>query len=122
MEHVVSNLYPCAHCGGTGTCSSGEGGASCAACVKAHELKAKGLVGVACGTCGGIGLAEPRTERINKRIKPVIAMFIVFVMLFMVGALAFTNNPHFTEILAFASTLIGAIVAYYFAGSKSCNT
>ncbi|BHH83683.1 molecular chaperone DnaJ [Desulforhopalus sp. 52FAK] len=122
MEQIKANLFPCAHCAGTGTCKNGSNEASCAACSKYHELKGKEYFGLTCGTCGGLGLAEPTTERINKRTKPLLAMGIVFVMLTILSLLAFTNNPHFTEVLAFASTLIGGIVAYYFTSTKHINT
>ncbi len=122
MEQVKANLYPCAHCEGSGTCKSGANESSCAACIKNNELKGKEHVGLACGTCGGLGMAEPYTERLNKRTKPLLAMGIVFIMLIIVSGLAFTKNPHFTEVLAFATTLIGGIVAYYFAGSKHAST
>lgn len=118
MEQIKANLYSCAHCGGTGTCKNGPNEASCAACSKYYELKGKEYFGLACGTCGGLGLAEPATERINKRTKPLLAIVIVFVMLTILFILAFTNNQHFTEILAFASTLIGGVVTYYFTSSK----
>lgn len=117
-EQIKANLYPCAHCVGTGTCKNGEDDSSCAACIKSNELRGKKYIGLACGICGGLGLAEPYTERINKRTKPILAMTIVFTMIFIITALAFFNNSHFTEILAFASTLIGGIVAYYFTGSR----
>jgi len=117
-EQIKANLYPCAHCEGTGTCKNGADGSSCAFCIKRNELTGKDLVGLACGTCGGLGMAEPLTERLNKRTKPLLAMGIVFIMLVIVSILATTQNPHFTEVLAFATTLIGSIVAYYFAGSN----
>lgn len=114
MEQVTANLYPCAHCNGTGTCKNGANESSCAACINSNELKGKEYIGLTCGSCRGLGMAEPYTERLNKRTKPLLAMGIVFFMLFIVSGLAFTNNPHFTEVLAFATTLIGGIVAYYF--------
>lgn len=39
MQEIKANLYPCMHCQETGTCASGEGGTSCIACAKYHELK-----------------------------------------------------------------------------------
>ncbi len=122
MESIKANLYPCAHCGGTGTCKNGANESSCSACIKRNELKGKEYVGLLCGACGGLGMAEPYTERLNKRTKPLLAMGIVFVMLIIIFVLAFINNPHFTEVLAFATTLIGAIVAYYISGTKGANT
>lgn len=48
-------------------------------------------------------------------------MGIVFVMLLIMFVLAVIKSPYFTEVLAFASTLIGGIVAYYFAGARYGN-
>lgn len=71
-----------------------------------------------CGSCGGLGVAEPLTERLNNRIKPLLAMSTVFVMLIFMFILAVIQSPYFTEVLAFASTLIGGIVTYYYAGAR----
>ena len=120
MDDVKTNLYPCKHCGETGICKSGKEESSCFACVKNHELKTnREYVGLACGTCGGLGLAEPVTERMNKRIKPLLAMGIVFLVLIFTFALAAVNNQHFNEFLAFSGTLIGSITAYYFSYVKT---
>jgi len=120
MQEIKANLYPCKHCGETGICASGKDGTSCQACVKYHELKKyKDYVGLACGTCGGLGQSEPMTERLNKRTKPLLAMGIVFMVLLFVFILGFLKNPHFPEFLAFAGTLIGSITAFYFSNSKS---
>ncbi|WP_428037056.1 molecular chaperone DnaJ, partial [Amphritea sp.] len=104
----------------TGTCSSGKEGASCQACVKNHELKGKQpYYGLACGTCNGIGQAEPTTERMNKRIKPMLALAIVFLILTFTFALALMRNQYFTEFLAFSGTLMGSVTAFYFNHSKN---
>lgn len=107
----------CAHCSASGCCSSGANGNSCAACQKSQNLRneAPGLV---CSVCKGIGVIEPKTVRINKRIVPVLALFIVYVALGLV--MVNTHSDHFSEILAFAGTLIGSITGYYF-GGKSQN-
>lgn len=114
MQKVRSNLYPCRHCDETGVCKSGPNGSSCLACAKYHELKGREFVGLACGTCGGLGQSEPMTERLNKRTKPLLAMGIVFLVLIFVFVLALSKNPHFPEFLAFAGTLIGSVTAFYF--------
>ena len=115
MDHEIkSNLYPCAHCNQTGTCNSGENNASCLACIKANDLKSKNACGLMCGSCNGIGLAEPRTERMNKRIKPVLAMVIILCLLFGIYLSAIFQSSFFSEILAFSGTLLGSIVGYYF--------
>lgn len=118
MEGIKANLYPCAHCDGSGTCKNGKEKSSCSACIKRNELKGKEYVGLLCGSCGGIGLAEPVTERLNKRTKPLLAMGIVFFMLILIFVFAFTKNEYFNQILAFAGTLIGSITGYYFSASR----
>lgn len=118
MEDIKSNLYPCAHCGGTGTCNNGPDNKSCSSCIKKNELKGKDHFGLLCGSCGGIGMAEPMTERLNKRTKPLLAMGIVFSVLVIVFSFAFTKHENFSEILVFASTLIGSITGYYFSSNK----
>ena len=122
MQEVKSNLYPCKHCKETGTCSSGHDGASCKACAKHHELKGnKEYIGLACGTCNGIGQAEPTTERMNKRIKPMLALLIVLFVLSFTFYLALIGNQHFTEFLAFAGTLMGSVTAFYFSHTNVKN-
>lgn len=119
MQEVRSNLYPCRHCEETGVCKSGPNGSSCLACAKYHELKGRDFVGLACGTCGGLGQSEPTTERLDKRTKPLLAMGIVFLILIFVFVLALFNNPRFPEFLAFAGTLIGGVTAFYFNGRNN---
>ncbi len=119
MQEIKSNLYSCKHCKESGTCNSGEGEISCVACIKYHELKREKIYrGLSCGTCGGLGQAEPLTERINKRTKPFLAIGIVFVLLICVTVLAFFNNPNFSAFLAFSGTLIGSITTFYFSQSS----
>ena len=116
QDHEIrANLHPCKHCNETGICSSGNNHSSCIACVKYHELRRnKEYKGLACGTCGGLGKAEPYTERLNKRTKPLLAIGIVFLLLICLTVLAFFKNQHFPEFLAFAGTLIGSITTFYF--------
>lgn len=114
MHEVKSNLYPCAHCSGTGTCNSGASGGSCAACTKAHELRGKDIVGLPCGVCGGIGQAEPRTERINKRMPALLGFSVVFLLVVGVFASAILKSEHFNAILAFAGPLIGTVLGFYY--------
>jgi hypothetical protein len=119
MQEVTAQLYPCKHCGESGTCKSGENDSSCHACVKYHELKGKApFHGLACGTCGGIGQAEPFTDRMNNRIKPMLALGIVFLVLIFTFVLAAFKNQYFTEFLAFSGTLMGAVTAFYFNNSR----
>lgn len=120
LDHEIkSNLYPCAHCSQTGTCASGPDGSSCLVCLKINEVKGKLIFGIICGSCNGIGLAEPRTERINKRIKPVLAIGFMFSLLAGVYVAASLNSAYFHEILVFSTTLLGSIVGYYFSARQS---
>jgi len=81
--------------------------------------KSKAYFGLSCAACNGIGQAEPKTERINKRVTPVLAMGIVLLLLIFIFALAMAGNPHFPEFLAFSETLIGSITAFYFTHNKN---
>lgn len=113
MEEQNMDLFKCAHCQGSGSCSNGKDGESCYVCIK--EAKAKSSShGLVCSVCGGIGLAELRTDRINRRITSMLAMFIAYSALAFVLVLAVTDNKHFSEMLAFSATLIGSITGYYF--------
>ncbi|EGG99742.1 hypothetical protein imdm_751 [gamma proteobacterium IMCC2047] len=38
-----------------------------------------------CGSCGGIGQAEPLTERMNKRMAPLLAIVLTIGLLVMIG-------------------------------------
>lgn len=119
MENEIkANLYPCAHCGQSGTCTSGKDGQSCMACIAANELKGKEHFGLLCGSCNGLGMAEPRTERMNKRIKPILAIAIIFSLLGGIFFSAALKSPYFSQILAFSGTLLGSIVTYYFSNHR----
>ena len=113
-----TNLYPCAHCNQTGTCSSGKNGQSCMVCVSNNEIKGKEHIGLLCGSCSGLGLAEPKTERINKRIRPVMALALIFFLLGLIVVFGIFKNPHFPEVLTFSATLLGSIVTYYYSAGR----
>lgn len=114
MHDIKANLYPCAHCSGVGTCKSGQEGQSCAVCVKESELKGRVFIGLPCSICGGIGQAEPKTERINKRMPALLGFFLVFLLSTFVFFAAVTNSNYFSEILAFSGTLIGTVLGFYY--------
>jgi len=116
MQTIKANLYECFHCNGDGTCKNGPDGSSCAACIKRNELKGTNLVGLLCSSCGGIGKAEPMTERMNKRMAPILAIVLVLGLLFLIFWSALTGSPYFSEILAFSSAIIGSVVGFYFSG------
>ena len=116
MYNVAANLYECLHCKGEGTCRNGEEEKSCAACIKRNELKGNSHRGLICGSCGGIGKADPVTERIDKRTGPVLALFLACGLLFLITLFGLLQSPLFPQILAFASAIIGSIVGFYFSG------
>lgn len=118
---VISNLYDCKHCDGAGTCKNGKEGASCVACAKKHELsfwRQRGQWGLMCGSCGGIGKAEPLTERMNKRIAPMLAIVLTFSLLVIISLAALLKSQHFAELLAFGSAIIGSVVGFYFSSRE----
>jgi hypothetical protein len=119
MSEIKSNLYPCKHCGETGTCTSGEGGVGCAVCMKNHELKKSAAAfGITCGSCGGLGLAETRTERMHNRLPTMLAIVFVMFLLIFTFMLAILENKNFPAFLAFSAALLGSIVTFYFSRQK----
>ncbi|WP_216642778.1 hypothetical protein [Hydrocarboniclastica marina] len=54
----------------------------------------------------------------NKRIKPLLAIAIIFSLLGGVFVSAILSSPYFSQILAFSATLLGSIVAYYFSAQQ----
>lgn len=114
---VTANLHECKHCSGTGTCTNGLDGNSCYACAERNELpfwRRKNQYGLMCGACGGIGKAEPMTERINKRVAPLLAIYLSISLLVFIFIAALTGSEFFSEILAFSSAIIGTVVGFYF--------
>lgn len=124
METNLDRL-PCAHCSQTGTCTNGSEGQSCAVCVR-HKSPfwrifgakvSNASIGIICSVCDGIGSVEPFSVRLHKRIVPLLALFIVYIALFLILRLA--TEDDFDQILAFAGTLIGSITGYYFGGKRT---
>lgn len=118
MNEIKSNLYDCKHCPGTGTCSNGPESSSCAACIKKNELKGKNHQGILCRSCGGIGMAEPMTERMNKWMVPILAIFLTVILLSIISTAAIFQSPYFSELLAFSSAIIGAVCGFYFSNGN----
>lgn len=113
----VNGFVTCAHCSGTGTCKNGENGTSCLVCKKEQKVKATDSTsGLVCSVCSGVGITEPKSLRLHNRIVPVLAMLIVYVALALVMILS--TKEHFSEVLAFAATLIGSVTGYYFGGKS----
>ncbi|WP_210330706.1 molecular chaperone DnaJ [Aliikangiella sp. G2MR2-5] len=118
MQDIKSNLYECKHCDGLGTCKNADDDKSCQVCIKSNEIKGTDLRGLTCGTCGGIGLAEPLTERINKRTAPLLALGMVVALIILIFISAIFRSEYFSEILAFSSAIIGTVCGYYFSGAN----
>jgi hypothetical protein len=108
------DFLPCAHCGGTGTCRNGNAGDSCAVCIKKNKIEEPASAGLVCSVCHGYGAVEARAARLRSIISPVFALLIACAALGL--AWFFAGDEHFTEVLAFAATLIGSISGFYFGG------
>ena len=114
MEEI-KGFVTCAHCSGSGTCKNGENESSCYACKKEIKYKkTEPTSGLVCSVCRGVGVAEPKSVRIHNRIVPLLAILIVYFTLAIV--MLKSSNENFSEILAFAGTLIGSVTGYYFGG------
>lgn len=101
----------CAHCQGLGSCRNGEDGASCGVCAGRHKITAS-AVGLVCGVCQGRGrvAASPPPPG----VLPLLALSTAYVAL---GLVAYcVGKDSFHEVLAFAATLTGCVVGYFFAG------
>lgn len=105
----------CRHCDGTGTCSNGENGNSCAACAekaRAGQLpfmknKIVSTKGLPCGTCQGYGDVEGRVWHLQSSVGPVLGLAVVFIVLVIVLMIAATNPAYHSQIL----TLLGPLQA-----------
>lgn len=90
---ISEETLPCRHCSDSGTCSNGDDGNSCAACVNSHGLSHTWFLfkrlqyrGLVCGVCGGVLQAEIKAVRL-KRFFPfsfvaVLLMFTVSICFF----------------------------------------
>ncbi len=114
----------CRHCDGTGTCSNGEDGHSCASCAeKAREgpfpfvkRKLSSTKGLPCGSCQGYGDIEGRVWQLQSTIGPILGGVIVALVLLIIAGIAVTSPTHHAEILTLLGTLAGGVVGFYFRG------
>ena len=120
MPESTSRLFPCAHCKGSGTCSTGENGCSCNACARAASEK-KGGHGLYCGVCKGIGMAEIPSDSFRRTIEPGLALLVVVTGLLIIFAADAMHSPNFPAILAAFSTMIGGVLGYCFAGKRGAH-
>jgi len=119
MTTSSDTLHACAHCAGTGTCKAMPTGESCAACIKRNELKKGSYIGLACGTCGGLGITDTYTYRITHRTQPLLSIVLVVSALFLVVFFGIFRSEYFHEVLAFCTTLIGSVTGFYFSSRVS---
>lgn len=115
----MTTQIQCAHCKGSGTCTSSANESSCAVCMKKHKLLSRANVGelftgLVCSVCSGQGQVEPFTTRLQQRIVPSLALILVYFALALIWSFASKENFH--ELLAFAGTLIGSVTGFYFGG------
>ena len=119
----MAGSVDCSHCGKTGTCGLGEGGVACDRCVHTHELRglksSSSKRGLWCGVCGGTGVAEPFSVKLQSRVAPFVAIGIILGILVLAGLIAYTAPDLRPQVLTLAGTLGGAVTGYYFSGKQS---
>jgi hypothetical protein len=114
----IESLHACAHCNGSGTCKSGADGASCKACVKKNELRGGPHIGLACGTCNGLGQTDSVTYRMLHRTQPTLAFLIIFLTFTAIFTFGMLGSPYFHEVMAFCTTMAGGVIGYYFSSRR----
>ena len=123
-------LFDCAHCKGTGTCATGREGDSCDACAKElNVFSHKERFGLACNTCGGLGKTTTHLHKLQQKTTPYLAYTITacsFALMLLFGVWGYWRNDdtkidYFNEVLAFCTTLLGAVTGYYFSSRNSSS-
>lgn len=117
----------CKHCSGQGTCETGKDGNSCLDCAKKTYFLSSlrstrtlcSTTGLVCKQCEGSGLFDPRSRRLHRNMKPVLALLVVVFALFIVLELALKQSPHLNEVLPFVSALAGSVITYYFSTNET---
>jgi recombinational DNA repair protein RecR len=121
FEELPENFISCKHCAGSGTCRNAENEFSCIKCSRksrsfATKLLGKEIKGAACHVCEGHGAVEPWSFSLNNRIAPTLALAVFIGSVILI--LQSENSPHFEAILAFSTTLTGAVTGHYFGGRR----
>lgn len=93
--------------------------AQCA--LKKNELKKGQYFGLACGTCGGLGITDTYTYRLNHRAQPLLSIVLVGASVLLVLFFGLLDSQYFHEILAFSATLVGSVTGYYFSSRRSLD-
>ena len=110
-------LLDCAHCNKSGVCSSGKEGLSCEVCRDLNEIK-KPSNGLPCSVCHGTGKTPPRTPRFKSAVErhtALLALFLCYFILVLIGLIAFFKIEALDRILPFSTTVMGTVLGYYFA-------
>lgn len=124
----MNTLTNCAHCKGTGTCTTGAEGASCQICLAAWRQRNKLLnegadpKGLRCTCCWGKGRVEPPGATKWDYKTPAYLGGMLAILSFILLFLTFrANNEAFSKSLVFVGTLLGSITGYYFGGQKKVS-
>ena len=130
-ELASGTNFACAHCKGTGTCTTGKAGASCDACAKQlNAFRDKERFGLACATCGGLGKTTTYLHALQQKTTPYLAYTITgcsFGLILLFGVWGYWRNDetkvdYFNEVMAFCTTLLGAVTGHYFSSrNQSAN-
>lgn len=57
------------------------------------------------------------TERMNKRIAPLLALFLTFFLFTLIFVAVLMNSTYFSEIIAFSGAVIGSVAGFYFSSN-----
>ena len=117
-------MEKCMHCKGEGTCLSGKDGLSCHECSRKSRVwflsfYAGELTGAKCNQCSGTGKLDAYTDALNERIRPALAAVILPMLIII--PVTMHSSENFSAILAFCSSLAGAMVSYFFSSNKDSN-
>jgi len=114
---MENKLINCPHCAGKGTCLINNNG-SCSTCLKNAKEKKDSKI-VVCSVCEGIGIIEPKTERLKNRA-PFFIMLIVLLIFYFYAFVNIFNPNNFDKIFPVVGALTTMIVTFYFS-QKSKN-
>jgi hypothetical protein len=125
ISPLMTPRLSCAHCETTGTCRNGHEGRACAICAKKLAgLDVNSTVGLICSVCGGRGVLETHSLKLQNRFVPWFAAALVFALILLLS-IAYFHSPvtngkdNFGVLIGFAGPIIGAITGYYFKNTQS---
>jgi len=133
----MADFVECKHCQAAGTCKSGANDKSCAVCREfwrekwyktyAKELKDQRAPqfqesdgdGFVCSVCRGLGVVEMPSTKWDYRFPAILALLFIIATFWLIYYFDGSKDAsRFQQVLVFASTLIGSITGYYFAGAR----